>query len=276
MAEPQLTREAKEAIRTYIITLMAIPGVAISIIMFLLGLFLNDVVKQGAYNEAFKTASSELFTAYQKVAESTEAARQAAVEAVRLKEDLTRAEKEAKDIRASLKTAQAFQQSEQIVDQVVDSLVKRNDFTEKIQKKYTDRLEEVENKLNTTSTFLPINCTPSGNSGFDVSNTSFDKDIFTCTVDTPSDGFLYLSLQGHQRSRDGTPCSFGIFANGKSINTASRDLPSHTYVSSWHPTFMADTVTVQKGQILLSVRVSGKECSIHDPDINGIFIPHLK
>ena len=119
----------------------------------------------------------------------------------------------------------------------------------------------------------PLNCTPkSDNALFDLSKSNWDVDIFYCNFSVRAKGFLYLSLQGHQRSRDGQSCSFGIYVNGKPINTAPRNYPSHTYATIWHPSFMSDTVPVLKGNHVISLRAQGSACSIHDPDINGFFI----
>ena len=137
-------------------------------------------------------------------------------------------------------------------------------------KEILSRLEHLEAKR--ASIAKPINCNPTKSFIFELGDSNWNKDIFSCEVPVPANGFLYLSLQGHQRSRDGNACSFGIFVDGMSINTASRNLPSHTYLTEWHPSFMSDTASVSSGKHTISLRVGGSACSIHDPDINGLFV----
>ena len=124
-----------------------------------------------------------------------------------------------------------------------------------------------------------IDCfAPTGSSFFALTTSgAWSDDLFSCSFTAPSAGFMYLSLQGHQlTSNGGLSCSFSIFVDGVNINTDARDLPSHTYLTTWHPSHMADTVEVEAGTHTLSVRLKSQStntCSIHDPDINGVFIP---
>lgn len=120
---------------------------------------------------------------------------------------------------------------------------------------------------------MPIDCS-SDTSIFDRVDATFAEDLFSCEVDFPVAGILYLSLQGHIRNlQQDKPCKFSIFVNGNNINNAGRQFPSLTYTETWHPAFMSEAVWVEPGGVKLSVRPFGGNCSIHDPDINGIFIP---
>lgn len=133
------------------------------------------------------------------------------------------------------------------------------------------RIEALEARLDRIA--VRVNCVPGQPYLFEPDGHNWTKNLFQCEFSAPSNGFLYLSLQGHQRSKNArTSCSFGIFVDGKAINTASRNFPSHTYATAWHPSFMADTVIVSGGRHVISLRASGAACSIHDPDINGMFI----
>ncbi|MGB3216055.1 MAG: hypothetical protein WBD79_01520, partial [Anaerolineae bacterium] len=72
------------------------------------------------------------------------------------------------------------------------------------------------------------------------------------------------------------PCHFSIFVDGVNINTATRDMPSNTHTTSWHPSFMADTVAIEAGAHTISARIwsaGSNICSLHDPDINGLYVP---
>jgi len=55
--DAHLTMQAKEAVRKYMLTLIVIPGTILAVASFLLGFFINEVAKQGAYNEAYSQAS---------------------------------------------------------------------------------------------------------------------------------------------------------------------------------------------------------------------------
>ncbi len=119
-----------------------------------------------------------------------------------------------------------------------------------------------------------INCPPP-RYNYDKAPASFSHgDLYSCTVTIPGDGFLYLSLQGIVRTNlAGSHCVFSIFVDGKDINTASRQLASYTNTATWHPGFMSDTLEVKKGTAVIGLRSDGANCSIHDPDINGLFMP---
>ncbi len=126
-----------------------------------------------------------------------------------------------------------------------------------------------------------IDCfAPQGSSLFDLTSSgAWSDDLFSCSFTAPSAGFMYLSLQGRQVTNNAVlHCSFSIFVDGVNINTDARDVPSVTYLTNWHPTHMADTVEVEAGThtLTLSVRLKSQgtnTCGIHDPDINGVFIP---
>ncbi len=126
-----------------------------------------------------------------------------------------------------------------------------------------------------------IDCfAPTGSSLFDLTSSgAWSDDLFSCSFTAPSAGFMYLSLQGRQVTNNAVlHCSFSIFVDGVNINTDARDVPSVTYLTNWHPTHMADTVEVEAGThtLTLSVRLKSQgtnTCGIHDPDINGVFIP---
>lgn len=60
MAEPELTREAKEAIRAYMLKLVALPGISLSIVAFLLGFFIRDVAVKQAQYEAYNQVSKDV------------------------------------------------------------------------------------------------------------------------------------------------------------------------------------------------------------------------
>ena len=65
--EPELTREAKEAIRGYMVYLFTLPAIALTIISAAGGFFINNIAFQSGYNEAYKTAVGDIVTAAKQV-----------------------------------------------------------------------------------------------------------------------------------------------------------------------------------------------------------------
>ena len=57
--ESSLTLQEKEKMRKYMLSLIVIPGAALTVASFFLGFFINEVAKQGAYNEAYSQAYSQ-------------------------------------------------------------------------------------------------------------------------------------------------------------------------------------------------------------------------
>jgi len=55
--ESSLTLQEKESIRKYMLDLVVLPGALLTVVSFFLGFFINEVAKQGAYNEAYSQAT---------------------------------------------------------------------------------------------------------------------------------------------------------------------------------------------------------------------------
>lgn len=120
---------------------------------------------------------------------------------------------------------------------------------------------------------------PPANCCFDLATGGvWSSDLFTCEFTVPTPGIMFLSLQGHQKTNVAAEsCSFSIFMDGVNINTAPHDYySSTTHTTTFHPSHMADTLTVSPGLHTISARIQSQStniCSLHDPDINGLFIP---
>ena len=69
--ESSLTLQEKEKMRKYMLSLIVIPGAALTVASFFLGFFINEVAKQGAYNEAYSQASGLIMTTAAKAAETS-------------------------------------------------------------------------------------------------------------------------------------------------------------------------------------------------------------
>ncbi|MCG7941451.1 MAG: hypothetical protein N0C88_21750 [Candidatus Thiodiazotropha lotti] len=155
MESGKLTPEAETAVRKYMLHLVSLPAILGSVIMFVMGYLVNEVASGRAYNEAYKEAS-------EKVLSFTEQAALAAHDADRTKQDIEQIRveldsirTEAIEIRGKLKTAQAFQSSENIVSEVTKSLANRKDFKDSIlaitEKQLADinrRVESAHSRIN--------------------------------------------------------------------------------------------------------------------------------
>lgn len=159
MTEPELTLEAKSAIRKYMLTLVAIPGIISGIVLFVVGFMVQDVAKSRAYNDAYREAASyirglsdETYAKSLKTKLQTEQITQKVTkhskEIERIARELKSTEAEAKGIRDSLKTVKAFQESERLVEAVTDSLVSRKDFATRLLNYKADDMKKLYKSTN--------------------------------------------------------------------------------------------------------------------------------
>lgn len=146
MDKQKLTLEAQAAVRQYMVRLVTLPGVAITIVAFLPGFFVKEVAKQGAYNDAYKVAQAS-------ISDLLGEAQKSAINAERMKEvieqksqEIKKIHEEANDIRAKLKTAEKFQNSENLVAIIADNLSNRIDFQRSVTGNFGNRLSQVESK----------------------------------------------------------------------------------------------------------------------------------
>ena len=144
MPETELTPAAREAIRSYMLRSLAIPGVVLTIVAFLLGFLIKDVAWQSAYNEAYQNAASLILKLASEAAVSAENAEQADKDVKKLLEDARNIVAEADTIRGKLRTAQAFQTSEDVVKDIASELIKRRDLEGLITKKLNSRIKRLE------------------------------------------------------------------------------------------------------------------------------------
>jgi hypothetical protein len=76
MTEPELTLEAKEAIRGYILKIMIPSGTALAVVSFGMGFLINDVARKDAYSTAFTEANKAVLDTVSRVSKAeSEAAR---------------------------------------------------------------------------------------------------------------------------------------------------------------------------------------------------------
>lgn len=128
MNEPELTFEAKVAIRTYMLKVVVIPSFILTVLGFTIGFFVNDVAKKDAYTRAYEQASSTILKLTSEASQANTKVQITKNNVEKTVKDVQEILYEAETIRAKLRTAEAFQKSEEIVKEIAESLVKRDDF----------------------------------------------------------------------------------------------------------------------------------------------------
>ena len=144
----ELTLEAKSAIRRYMLFLVTLPSVFIAVIGFLLGFAIKDYAVDQAHKEAYtKSYDQAQSTIHQLTTKAFDSVSKA--ETSRSRAEITL--KEVESIREKLKTVEAFQNSEKIVVDVVNSLSTRDDFqssvTNKVLKDVNSESDKIKKKL---------------------------------------------------------------------------------------------------------------------------------
>ncbi|MCY4003834.1 MAG: hypothetical protein OXF33_09045 [Rhodospirillales bacterium] len=135
MSNDQLDPRAELLIRNYMVRAVAIPGVIISLLAFLIGFFVNKLATQEAYNDAYETANQEVFDLigevhrYRSSAEeaatlSLEARRKAQNAQLEMQQFLTKA----RDSADQISTLQTILATNDLVKDVSQNIVNRDDF----------------------------------------------------------------------------------------------------------------------------------------------------
>jgi Ricin-type beta-trefoil lectin domain-like len=118
MKEPELTREAKEAIRAYIIKIVALPGALATVVSFLLGYGIKDIAAKNAELNASQRLENAIASALAKS--------QGAEEKLKQAEDI------GKRIKNLQPLAQALSDAEKLRDTLADQLKKDPDFLKQL------------------------------------------------------------------------------------------------------------------------------------------------
>jgi hypothetical protein len=111
--EVELTREAKEAVRGYILYLITLPAIGLTIISAAGGFFINKVAFQSGYNEAYKAAVADVVTASKDVAIAKSRADEALI---------TMNEEVKKATRASNEAMQTSEKASQVLTSNIEQL----------------------------------------------------------------------------------------------------------------------------------------------------------
>jgi len=104
MKEPELTCEAREAVRSYMMKLVAIPGVFAAILSFLLGYGIRDIAARSAELQASQQLSNAIASALAKSQSAEEKLKEAEALTAKIKniEALTTALSETDVLRKTL------------------------------------------------------------------------------------------------------------------------------------------------------------------------------
>lgn len=164
MPEPELTAEAKEAIRSYVVKLLVLPATASAVLAFFLGYFIKDVATQTAYTDAYKQASLQILSlsgdaqaAKHNALEATRAAQEGKDEVIKANTAAQAASLEAQTIRNSLRTLQSLQQSENMVAGVAQDLLARADFKKSLIDSVVTDLKTIDEKISQVGRTLATN-----------------------------------------------------------------------------------------------------------------------
>ena len=195
MDDKELTQEAKALIRKYMVSLVTLPGLLVSVVLFLLGYLVNEVATGRAYNEAYTEASNRIIEPAQQAAVAANDALRAKSDIEALQKELRTVQSDALQILQKLKTAEMFQRSEELVGEIVSQLALRNDLRQNIVAEAAEQLQSLSQLVDSAHRRI------SGLS-LRVVKTSI-SDGFGCGSEWKSDSNNLLVMYG---SRDGTGC----------------------------------------------------------------------
>lgn len=142
--KPKLSEDQKILIDRYLFKKMIWIATAASIVSFLLGFFINDIAKSGAYNKAYSEAAQTIIQITRKASES-------AIEIKHREEQIAVLLKEAERMKEQINTTLVIQQSENIVSSVVDNLLKSQSFVDKVVNRSDLRISDLERKTKNIS-----------------------------------------------------------------------------------------------------------------------------
>jgi len=131
-----LTLQAKEAIRIYLLRLVALPGIVISLVMFLLGYLINDVARKDAYNNAYANVSERILNLAMSASKAADDAKRSSDQAEAARISAVATQFEATKITDSLKTAwataQATANADQLAAKVAQTLGSNESFKQSV------------------------------------------------------------------------------------------------------------------------------------------------
>lgn len=135
MSEPILTAEAREAVRSYMLSLLAIPSALVALLTFFLGYFAKEVAYQQAYNKAFADAQGRIM---QYVEDAAKAGKSADTASKLLADALTAS----RQVQAQLEGAKAISDARAVSESVAQALLRSPDFSRRFRAVRLDALNE--------------------------------------------------------------------------------------------------------------------------------------
>ena len=143
----KLTLEAKEAIRNYMIRLVAIPGFLGLALASILGFLINDIAKEVAFNEAYREATDRVMKHTEDVWAAARAADEQKERVEALVKDIEAVSQKADELSAKLNSFKAISETEELVHAVATDVVNRSDFGNMLAGEIGDRVQTLESTL---------------------------------------------------------------------------------------------------------------------------------
>lgn len=132
MTEDILTLKAKQAMRSYMLRLVALPGVISVITAFTLGFFVNFVAKESAYNTAFTTASTDIMNLMSEANRTNFRTGQQAQEISDILKKVRGTHQQSVELQKKLEKMQIYTDANNFIDSAVENLKKDDEFIGKI------------------------------------------------------------------------------------------------------------------------------------------------
>jgi septal ring factor EnvC (AmiA/AmiB activator) len=130
--EAQLTLAAQQAIRSYMLRLVAIPGGVLAVVMFLLGFFVNDAAKSNAYAVAYKDSTDRMMVLVQNAQDARQEIKVAHDEGAKLLVDIRANHEESTKVRDALASLKALTESESSLEKLAKAIADRKEFAQQV------------------------------------------------------------------------------------------------------------------------------------------------
>jgi len=148
MDEIRLTAEAKEQVRSYMIKIVAVPGIVLSLIAFSAGFFVQDIFFQKVYNDAYKDASTSILSLTKEATEAAVKAKYSADQVNAIIEKMSALVAEGEELRSKLITAEAFQKSNELTSEVAAKIISKLDLEKLLAEKFEKDITNIKTQIN--------------------------------------------------------------------------------------------------------------------------------
>ena len=120
-----LSLESQAMVRKYMLKLVTIPGAVLVLGSFVLGFFVNDLAKGSAYQDAYKSAFTEVI---ETVTSTAAEASTSELKARMAKENTLRMHKDLAKIYEEIRTSELLMSTDKQIDKISKNLLTRKDF----------------------------------------------------------------------------------------------------------------------------------------------------